>query len=243
MLSRVYSVFDKKRRPLRNHVYLAFPEHNFAYARATEPAFRLLAPFLNYLAGNVVSEVITENDLSLSSQLERQLFHGNVELLTARELKRRYPDMKIFAWVQDPIERLAYCYEKVILADEPLPSYYSERFFDKGMSVKEFVEHVSTISDLEADNLFRSQTATLSYKGMLTADIVLPLEHFEQSFGLFMSEFSLKHRPRWTTKYRVSDYISSSTLRAFSDAALSLKLQRRYRSDYASLFSNAAVLT
>ncbi|MCV0425876.1 MAG: hypothetical protein K5905_10410 [Roseibium sp.] len=111
------------------------------------------------------------------------------------------------------------------------------------MSVKDFVAHVSGISDLEADNLFRSQTATLSYKGMLTADIVLQLEHFEQSFGQFLSEISLRHRPSLSTKYRISDYISPSTLRAFTDAGVNLKLQRRYRSDYASFFSNELIAT
>ncbi|MCV0425877.1 MAG: hypothetical protein K5905_10415 [Roseibium sp.] len=95
MLNRVYSIFDKRRRPLRNHVYLAFPAHNIAYARATEPAFQVLAPILNYLASNTSPETGNGKKTSEPWKHERLLFHGNVELLTARELKRRYPDMKI----------------------------------------------------------------------------------------------------------------------------------------------------
>ncbi|MBO6894981.1 MAG: hypothetical protein JJ866_23800 [Roseibium sp.] len=237
MFSRVYTIFDRRRRPLRNHVYLAFPDHNIAYARITEPAFRALCPVLHALAG--LSEVTPDDALENNGAdySERLLFHGNVELLTARELKRRYPDMTIVAWVQDPLERLAYCYEKVILADTPLPSYYSERHFHKDMSPQEFVSHVELISDLEADNLFRSQTAALTYKGSLTADIVLLLEQYEESLDMFLSEISLKAKPRSTARYRISDYVSHSTLRSFKDDWLSRKLRNRYKSDYDLFYS------
>ena len=241
MLNRVYAMFDKRRRPLRNHVYLAFPDHDIAYARATEPAFHVLAPILNCLAGNFSVPALKRGSGLQASNLERQLFHGNVELLTARELKRRYPDMKIVAWVQDPLHRLAYCYEKIILTEEPLPSYYSERYFDKAMSPAEFVAHISGISDLDADNLFRSQKATLTYKGTMTADIVLQLEQFESSLEVFLSESALQQRPKTAAGYQVSDYVSLDTLSSFADEALGKKLQRRYKADYNLFYSQSAL--
>ncbi|MEM9633127.1 MAG: sulfotransferase family 2 domain-containing protein [Pseudomonadota bacterium] len=237
MLNRVYAMFDKRRRPLRNHVYLAFPDHNIAYARATEPAFRVLAPILNCLAGNFSAATLKRDATLDSCKLERLLFHGNVELLTARELKRRYPQMTIVAWVQDPLHRLAYCYEKIILTDDPLPSYYSERYFDKSMSPAEFVAHVCGISDLDADNLFRSQKATLSYKGTMTADIVLRLEQFDSSLERFLSESALKQAPKASADYHVSDYVSDQTLSSFANEALGRKLQRRYKADYNLFYS------
>jgi hypothetical protein len=237
MFSRVYTIFDRRRRPLRNHVYLAFPDHDVAYARLTEPAFHALCPVLHLLAGHAEISPKDQRHYKTSENSERFLFHGNVELLTARELKRRYPKMKIVAWVQDPLERLAYCYEKVILADTPLPSYYSERHFHKDMSPNEFVSHVELISDLEADNLFRSQASTLTYKGAVTADIVLRLEHYEQSLDRFLSQSSLKAKPKSGLRYRISDYVSPSTLRSFKDDWLSNKLRRRYKSDYDLLYS------
>lgn len=237
MFSRVYTLFDRRRRPLRNHVYLAFPDHDVAYARITEPAFHALCPVLHLLAGHAEIKSKDRRHYETIENSERFLFHGNVELLTARELKRRYPTMKIVAWVQDPLERLAYCYEKVILNSSPLPTYYSERHFHKDMSPHEFVSHVELISDLEADNLFRSQAAALTYKGALTADIILQLEHYEQSLDKFLSQSALKSRPTAGPRYRISDYVSQSTLRSFKDDWLSSKLRQRYKSDYDLFYS------
>jgi|GEM_PF-2793543 len=240
MLDRVYTIFDRRRRPLRNHVYLAFPDYDIAFARIAEPAFHALAPILHRLAGNDPI-ALTHGQSDSASHSDRFLFHGNVELLTARELKRRHPDMKIAAWLQDPLHRLAYCYEKIILNDTPLPSYYQERYFDKAMTPQDFVSHVASISDLEADNLFRSQSAALTYKGALTADLILLLEHFDQSLDTFLSASSLNFRPSPSFTYRALDYVSPSTLHAFGDESLSQKLRRRYRADYELFYTQAAI--
>ncbi|WP_146048604.1 sulfotransferase family 2 domain-containing protein [Roseibium marinum] len=242
MLDRVYTIFDKRRRPLRNHVYLAFPEHDIAFARIAEAAFHTLAPVLHHLAGTEFCGTFTDRSAKATEISDRSLFHGNVELLTARELKRRHPDMKIVAWVQDPLHRLAYCYEKIIMNELPLPSYYQESYFDKSMSPEDFVSHVASISDLEADNLFRSQTAALTYKGALTADIILLLEHFEQSLDTFLAAGSLKFRPSPSFTYRALDYVSPGTLRSFEDEGLFHKLRRRYKADYELFYAQAAVL-
>jgi len=241
MLNRVYSIFDKRIRPLRNHIYLAFPEHNIAYARIAEPAFQMLQPVLHKLAGTEDLLPINGNVTLQAAGAERLLFHGDVELLTARELKRRYPDMKVLAWVQDPVHRLAYCYEKIILNSDTMPAYYRERHFANDMSPEEFISQISAISDLEADNLFRSQTASLTYKGMLTADVVLPLEDFDQSLVNFLAESKLKTGTLPSAGYRLSRFVSKATLRAFAAPALAAKLKRRYRTDYALFYSRDAV--
>jgi hypothetical protein len=241
MLNRVYSIFDKRIRPLRNHVYLAFPKHGMAYARVTEPAFQLLCPLLHRLAGTEPLLTRTGASASQAAGTERLLFHGDVELLTARELKRRHPDMKVVAWVQDPVHRVAYCYDRIILNSEVLPAYYAERHFSASMTPSEFVTQISGISDLEADNLFRSQSASLSYKGLLTADVVLPLESFEQSLSTFFSASALGGGPLPVVSYRPSNFVSRKTLQAFSDDALANKLKRRYRADYELFYAQEAM--
>jgi hypothetical protein len=232
---------DRRLRPLRNHVFLAFPKHKIAFARIAEPAFHLLRPVLHRLAGTDKLKALSEIDLKAAAT-ERLLFHGNVELLTARELKRRHPDMTVAAWVQDPMHRLAYCYEKVILSSDPLPAYYEERQFTQDMTPQQFVSHVASISDLEADNLFRSQTAALTYKGVLTADLVLQLEDFDRSFAKFLSESSLRLRSKEPVTYNVSNYISRDTLLSFTEDRLVQQLRRRYKTDY-DLFYKPAALT
>lgn len=243
MLNRVYSILDKRIRPLRNHVFLAFPKHNVAYARIAEPAFQMLRPVLHRLAGTEDLLPADDPEALQHPGSERLLFHGDVELLTARELKRRHPTMKVLAWVQDPLHRLAYCYEKIILKSDPVPAYYRERYFDNAMTPAQFVGQISTISDLEADNLFRSQTASLTYKGMLTADVVLPLEDFERSLRRFFDESRLRHGGLSVAPYHLSNFVTQSTFRAFNEASLVQKLKRRYRSDYALLNSQDALTT
>lgn len=237
MLNRVYSIFDKRIRPLRNHVYLAFPKHNIAYARVAEPAFQMLRPVLHRLAGTEALLPARQRATREVAGTERLLFHGDVELLTARELKRRHPDMKVVAWVQDPAHRLAYCFERVIQTDEPLPAYYAERHFTKDMTPEAFVGQIAAISDLEADNLFRSQSASLTYKGLLTADLVFKLEEFEQSVATFFRESALGGPTLSPAPYLPSNFVSGRTLKAFADNGLIRKLRRRYRSDYTLFYS------
>ncbi|MBO6858951.1 sulfotransferase family 2 domain-containing protein [Roseibium sp.] len=240
MLNRMYSILDRRLRPLRNHVFLAFPKHKIAFARIAEPAFQLLRPVLHCLAGTDKLKALAGFDLRTAAT-ERLLFHGNVELLTARELKRRHPEMKVAAWVQDPMHRLAYCYEKVILSADPLPAYYEERQFNQDMTPQEFVSHVASISDLEADNLFRSQTAALTYKGMLTADLILQLEDFDQSFATFLSESSLRFRTKSPVAYHVDNFVGRDTLLSFTEDSLVQQLRRRYKSDYDLFYKPAAL--
>jgi len=242
MLNRVYSILDKRIRPLRNHVYLAFPKHNIAYARIAEPAFHMLRPVLHRLAGTEALLPAHGVNYGRQAGTERLLFHGDVELLTARELKKRYPHMKVVAWVQDPMHRLAYCFDKIIVKSEELPAYYSERHFSKGMSAREFVGQVAAISDLEADNLFRSQSASLIYKGVLTADLVLQVEDFERSLAEFLTQSVQAVAPFPAATYRLSNYVSRTTLQAFNDTVLVQKLRQRYRTDYEMFYSSEALI-
>jgi hypothetical protein len=236
----MYSILDRRLRPLRNHVFLAFPKHKIAFARIAEPAFQLLRPVLHCLAGTDKLKALSGIDLKTAAT-ERLLFHGNVELLTARELRRRHPDMKVAAWVQDPMHRLAYCYEKVILSSDTLPAYYEERQFSQDMTPQQFVAHVASISDLEADNLFRSQTAALTYKGVLTADLVLQLEDFDRSFAKFLSESSLRLRSKDRVSYHVGNFVSRETLLSFTEDRLVQQLRRRYKTDYDLFYKPAAL--
>jgi hypothetical protein len=149
--------------------------------------------------------------------------------------------MKVAAWVQDPMHRLAYCYEKVILSSDPLPAYYEERQFSQDMTPQQFVAHVASISDLEADNLFRSQTAALTYKGVLTADLVLQLEDFDRSFAKFLSESSLRLRSKDRVSYHVGNFVSRETLQSFTEDRLVQQLRRRYKTDYDLFYKPAAL--
>ncbi|GAA0770707.1 hypothetical protein E1180_11695 [Roseibium denhamense] len=236
MLTRVYSLIDRRHRPLRNHVYLVFPDFNIAYARVNETAFKLLEPVLLKLAGiHDISPCPGHFDRE-ELVSETKLFHGNVELLTARELKRRYPDIKTVAWVQNPLHRLAYCYEKIIKGAGGLPYYYGERRFSPDMTPEDFVSQVAAISDLEADNLFRSQWTALTHKGQFIPDLVLQVEQYDCALSDFLTATQLDCPPDMPERFSPSDFVSSETLNAFSSDPVSARIAKRYRNDYQAFY-------
>lgn len=145
MLQSVYSVYDRVRRPLRNHHYLVLPGGKLAYARIPGRPEQIARPVL----------------AALDAGAEDSGWFDEIELLTARELGRRYADITVFAFVQPPTERIAAAYELVIGSGKPLPTFYARHGFQPGMSLGQFVQRVCQISDLRADNLFRSQAHML----------------------------------------------------------------------------------
>lgn len=232
MLNRVYSIFDRKMRPLRNHVFLAFPKHGIAFARVSEPAFHTLRPILHELAGtDKIVPIATSHD-NLDPRTESMLFHGDVELLTAREVLRRYPDIKVIAWVQDPVQRIAFCYDKIIRSENALPAYFAERNFYKGMSADEFIDLISSISDRDADNLFRSQSSYLKYNRRIISDFVFCLEDLYKDIRAFEASCGLEFENKNALAFDEGYFTTSATRTMFEDASLRKQLKIRYRADY-----------
>ncbi|NBN62236.1 hypothetical protein [Pannonibacter tanglangensis] len=163
MLQSVYSVYDRLRRPLRNHHYLVLPGGRLAYARIPGLAQSLARPIL----------------AALDAGAQDDGWFENVELLTARELGRRYPEIAIFALAQPPAERIAAAYETVIASGRPLPTFYLRHGFSAGMTPEAFVARISQIGDLRADNLFRSQCHMLETAG-LKPPLVLGTDRLER---------------------------------------------------------------
>lgn len=156
MLQSVYSVYDRVRRPLRNHHYLVLPGARLAYARVPGLPQQIARPVLAALSGGS----------------EDSGWFDEVELLTGRELHRRYPEIVVFAFVQRPAERIAAAYDLLIASQKPLPTFYVRHGFAPGMGLSEFVQRICRIGDLRADNLFRSQADILAQTKAGTALIL-----------------------------------------------------------------------
>lgn len=167
---------------------------------------------------------------------EQLLWEGDVELLTARELKRRYPGFPVFTVVQTPFARVAACYEDLILSDAPLPAFFVENHFQKSMPLDKFLELVVETSDLQADNFLRSQASILSYKGALVPTLVLDFDKLSagwielRSLAKQQSGFDIGDEPIATA----ASY--EKTLKAIEDTPLSGRLLKRYRKDYRLFF-------
>lgn len=151
---------------------MVFPEASVIYARVPGAASRSILPVLKRLCGHPAAAEPTPTCDDVG------LWDGNVELLNARELRHRFAELPIFTVVQDPLARIADCYETVIQGTAPLPAFFEANGFAKSMPLEDFLAKTADLSDLPADNMLRSQASILSFKGELLPTLVLDMAHF-----------------------------------------------------------------
>ena len=232
MLLALYNAFDRRRRPLRNHHFMVFPKAQLVYARVPGAPTTAVRPVLEILSGQSVKAGATP----VPDTDELPLWEGDVELLTARELSKRYPDFPVFTVVQTPFARIAACYEDLILSDAPLPAFFVENHFWKSMPLDQFLERAVETSDLQADNFLRSQASILSYKGALVPTLVLDLDRLSADWSKLRS---LAQRQSGLDIGNGPAAVAVSyekTLEAVENAPLSRLLLKRYRKDYRFFF-------
>ena len=224
MLQSVYSVYDRVRRPLRNHHFLVLPGARLAYAR--------VAGLPQHLARTVLA--------ALGGGSEDSGWFDDVELLTGRELHRRYPQIVVFAFVQPPAERIAAAYDMLITSQKPLPTFYIRHGFAPGMSLPQFVHRICRIGDLRADNLFRSQSDILAQsKG--GAALVLRTDQLAKDWSRLQDLVASNTRPAAALP-PVPDLPAASPLVALlSQGGLADRLARRYAQDLRLYFGSGEV--
>ncbi|MEJ8476014.1 sulfotransferase family 2 domain-containing protein [Roseibium algae] len=176
MLKALYSVYDRRRRPLRDHHYMVFASIGIAYARVPGDSFKAISKLICRLAGT------SSVDLGNTTEpLNSDAWNSDMELLTARELKRRHPDFIVFTVVQPPEERVASAYNTIIQSQDPLPAYFEANQFSKSMSLESFTSRIAGLSDTVADNLLRSQASILSYRSNIVPGMVVELSELRRS--------------------------------------------------------------
>ncbi|WP_153769317.1 hypothetical protein [Labrenzia sp. CE80] len=185
MLNTLYSVYDRQRRPLRDHHFMVFPDVGLAYARIPGDPYRAVTGILDRLVvGSGSSGTAADDAQGIDSWV------GDIEILTARQLKRRFPNLCTFAVVQSPAERILSAYQSLIEGDTSLPTYFDLNRFDKSMSLVDFVSHVAAIGDMGTDNLLRSQAAILSHRSRLVPDIVVDLASLAHTPATLLDQLS-----------------------------------------------------
>lgn len=235
MLQAMYNVIDRRRRPLRHHHYMVFAEAQMAFARVPGAPMATLRPYLKYLCDrNVLSTVLPGSDDTASPTTG--LWDSDPDLLTARELIMRHPDFAVFAVVQSPHGRIAWCYDNLIQGNTPLPAFFEENGFTKDMTRTDFIERAVQIDDLRADNLLRSQESILCHKGKLVPDLVLDLDNLAADWGQLRSLVKRQSGRDLGNGPDATPPITTSTYRAVTDTHAADLLQRRYRRDYALFF-------
>jgi len=234
MLQAMYDVFDRQRRPLRNRHYMVFRKAGVGYARIPGAPMATVFPVLKMLSGQTTPPSATQ---AYAADLPG-LWDGDVELLTASELKRRHPDFPVFTVVQYPHTRLAACYEHLVLGDADLPAYFEENHFRKQMPMDAFLERVLETSDLVADNLLRSQASMLHHKGTLLPDLVLDLNKLPSEWSklrsllIRQSDLDIGEGPA------AVELPTHQTAEAIRNSRYFGQVLRHYRRDYKLFFDN-----
>lgn len=235
MLQAMYNVIDRRRRPLRHHHYMVFSEAQMAYARVPGAPMAAVRPYLRYLCDRNELGSATPESSDIPSP-DTGLWESDPDLLTARELKMRHPDFSVFAVVQSPHGRIAWCYDNLILGSTALPAFFEENGFSKDMTRTDFIDRAVQIDDLRADNLLRSQESILCHKGKLVPDLVLDLDNLAADWGKLQSLVKRQSGRDLGTGPDATPPITTNTHRAVTDRHAADLLQRRYRRDYALFF-------
>lgn len=232
MLKAFYDVFDRRRRPLRNHHFIVFQKARLAYARIPGSPYQTAFPLLKTL-GEFNSADKTSSE---AVPARPDLWNGNIELLTARELKRRHPDFKIFALVQPPHARIAASYDFLIQGEEPLPAFFEENRYQKGMSIDAFLDRTADIPDLKADNLIRSQASILCHKNTLVPDLVVDMDRLTEDWGRLVSLVDAQCGLGGSELPGSPSVGGSETLDAVVASPLFQRILDRYSQDYRLFF-------
>ncbi|WP_417673979.1 hypothetical protein [Roseibium sp.] len=234
MLQAMYDVFDRQRRPLRNRHYMVFRKARVGYARIPGAPMATVFPVLKMLSGLAEDPHATQAYTTDYTGL----WDGDIELLTASELKRRHPDFPVFTIVQYPHSRLAACYEHLILGDTDLPAYFEESRFRKQMPVNEFLERVLETTDLVADNLLRSQASILHHKGLLVPDLILDFNKLPSDWSKLRSLLKRQSNLDIGEGPAAIEMPTHETAEAIRNSQYFGQVLRHYRRDYKLFFEN-----
>lgn len=258
MLHSLYSAIDRRRRPLREHHFVTFPDLKVAYARVPGCPARTLAALVDRLSSSAFSRNKIADGEALSGAVPARVsspnypdptlvWHRDADLFTARDLRRKLPDAFVFALIQNPFERVADSFVSVIESKTPLPTFFADNGFSKDMTLDQFAARVATTSDLSCDNQLRTQTSILKHEGRLVPDLILSMDRLHLQWSRLRGQLWERSRvdigpkaPRISTSPRVLEMAKSLTT---SPAAR--ELRRRFARDYVLLeacWNGAAVV-
>ena len=248
MLHSLYSAIDRRRRPLREHHFVTFPDIKVAYARVPGCPARTLSKIIDRLSSSAASmkdaygmrdaQRAASAQASNHSQTDPSLiWQRDADLFTARDLRRKLPDAFVFALIQNPFERVADSFVSVIESSTPLPTFFADNGFSKDMTLDQFAARVATTSDMSCDNQLRTQTSILKHEGRIVPDLILSMYRLHLQWSRLRGQLWERARvdigpkaPRISTSVRVQELAQ-----ALNRSPAARELRRRFARDYVLL--------
>ena len=179
----------------------------------------------------------------LNLGISKKRIHSELKM-TKIQKKSDFEDFFIFSIVRNPIDRIYSAYKSKITKDpnkespslingvqKALAKYYGDAFYG-GMSFQKYLEKVSEIKDLHADEHFRSQYFTLHDEdGNLFCDYVGNLENVNYDIKILSEKHGLPfdNIGHFGNK---ANYITDDLQKIYDNEELKKIIFNRYKLDF-----------
>ena len=220
----------------RSEHFIVVPRLGVAYGRVPKVANSMLKRQIARAAG-----MVDQFPDGFSKDRDWRDKGPDAFLVTAKELKQRWPDVFVFAFVREPLSRLASCYRsKVSEARRFSPAFRREGLTPE-TSFPDFVAHVARRSDWRCNVHYRPQAAILTRRGDVVPDFIGRFETMTEDWQRLTEILAargvalpaLPHRSQDRPIVKASDFFGG-------DTTLAAVARARYRDDYRLFYPEQA---
>lgn len=211
--------------------YLVLPKHRLVYARIPKAA--------NTSIKYTLHDFLFGPQEDIKKQVTRDIYwqqHKSAltDFLDIKALQKNYSDFFVFSFVRNPFCRIASCYYEKIAQREQrgLPSAFQGKGFREGMSFHDFVEHIASIKDKNANEHFCSQSSMLQYRGVAVCDFIGRVENMDADWTSLQKQTQTKLGFSLPPIRKVHQASNRPKTAEMYDAGLIRTVKERYASDF-----------
>lgn len=222
--------------------FIAIPALGIAYGRVPKVANSVIKRSLAHAAG--LQDRFPNK--GFSKDRNWKTLAPDAFFVDAGTLARDFPDLLVFAFVRDPLERLASCYRSKLTQGRTIGKGLAREGLKTGIAFPDFVDHVCRRRDWRSNVHYRSQSAILSAivqkPDRRPTTIIGKFETMREDWlrisGMLETRTgrALPRLPRRNPKHEIakaSDFFKD-------DAALTARAVARYAEDYRLFYPGQA---
>ncbi|MEM7545619.1 MAG: sulfotransferase family 2 domain-containing protein [Pseudomonadota bacterium] len=171
----------------RHEHFIVLPALGLAYGRVPKVANSMLKRQLARAAG-----LQNRFDNGFSKDRDWRTKAPDAFLVTAAELARDWPDVFTFAFVREPMSRLASCFRSKVAEAKR----FSESFHNEGLRpdtpFADFVRHVARRGDWRSNIHYRAQATILTRKGNVVPQFIGRFEALAEDWTRLSAEIEAR---------------------------------------------------
>lgn len=219
--------------------FIAIPALGIAYGRVPKVANSLIKRSLAHAAG---LEGRFPNR-GFSKDRNWKTLAPDAHFVDPGRLARDFPDLVVFAFVRDPLSRLASCYRSKLAPGRHVGKGLAAEGLKAGIPFPDFVDHVCRRSDRRSNIHYRAQAAILTGRGMPPPAHIGRFETIREDWARISAVVEARTgRPLPDLPYRDPAHKQTDTSAFFEgDAALTARAAARYADDYRLFYPERAI--